>query len=235
MTDIPVLQEERVPVKSRVWISIADSSTAILQSLVAASALTYYFVKLRGLDPKMAGVVWLLFGIWNAINDPLLGYISDRTRSKIGRRLPYIRFGAPLLALFFILFWIYLPGSDTNQTMLFLQMLVVLFLYDTIYTSIATNIYIMPYEMAVSNKARSSIYIWKIIFMVFTIIIPLGTGAFQTRCWRCGRDNFLQMVDGWFWIGNGSPGFLQYLFLPGKAFHPGGKAASILYRSQRML
>ena len=125
MTDIPVLQEERVPVKSRVWISIADSSTAILQSLVAASALTYYFVKLRGLDPKMAGVVWLLFGIWNAINDPLLGYISDRTRSKIGRRLPYIRFGAPLLALFFILFWIYLPGSDTNQTMLFLQMLVV--------------------------------------------------------------------------------------------------------------
>ena len=52
MSNSPVLQEERVPVKSRIWISIADSSTAILQSLVAASALTYYFVKLRGTGPK---------------------------------------------------------------------------------------------------------------------------------------------------------------------------------------
>ncbi len=173
MTLSPQLQEEHVPVQSRIWISIADSATAILQSLVAASALTYYFVKLRGLETGLAGVVWLLFGIWNAVNDPLLGYISDRTRTKIGRRLPYIRYGAPFLALSFILLWVNLPGSDGNQTLLFIQMLGCLFLYDILYTSIATNIYIMPYEMAISNKARSSIYIWKIIFMVFTIVVPI--------------------------------------------------------------
>jgi GPH family glycoside/pentoside/hexuronide:cation symporter len=179
MINIPQLQEEYVPVKSRIWISIADSSTAILQSLVAASALTYYFVKLRGLETSLAGIVWLIFGIWNAINDPLLGYISDRTRSKIGRRLPYIRYGAPIFALTFILLWIYIPGSDGSQTLLFIQMLAGLFLYDTLYTSIATNIYIMPYEMAVSNKARSTIYIWKIIFMVFTIVVPMALERFK--------------------------------------------------------
>lgn len=173
------LQEERVPVKSRIWISVADSATAILQSLVAASALTYYFVKLRGLETGLAGIVWLLFGIWNAINDPLLGYISDRTRSKIGRRLPYIRYGAPILAVAFILMWVNVPGSDGNQTALFIQMLIGLFIYDTLYTSIATNIYIMPYEMAVSNKARSTIYIWKILFMVFTIVVPLALERFK--------------------------------------------------------
>jgi len=173
------LQEEYVPIKSRIWISIADSATAILQSLVAASALTYYFVKLRGLETGLAGVVWLIFGIWNAVNDPLLGYISDRTKSKLGRRLPYIRYGSPIFALAFILLWINLPGSDGNQTLLFIQMLVALFLYDTLYTSIATNIYIMPYEMAVSNKARSTIYIWKIIFMVFTIVVPMGLERFK--------------------------------------------------------
>jgi len=174
-----VLQEEHVPIKSRIWISIADSATGILQSLVAASALTYYFVKLRGLETGLAGIVWLCFGIWNAVNDPLLGYVSDRTRSKIGRRLPYIRYGAPLFALAFILFWIDIPGSDGNQTLLFIQMLGALFLYDTLYTAIATNIYIMPYEMAVSNKARSTIYVWKIIFMVFTIIVPMALERFK--------------------------------------------------------
>src|SRR5512143_3196821 len=179
MDNLTQLQEERVPIKSRIWISVADSATGILQALVAFSALTYYFVKLRGLDIELAGIVWLIFGLWNAVNDPLLGYISDRTKSSIGRRLPYIRYGAPIFALAFILLWVSIPGSEGNQTLMFVQMLVDLFLYDTLYTSIATNIYIMPYEMAVSNKARSTIYIWKIIFMVFTVVVPIALERFK--------------------------------------------------------
>ncbi len=179
MENVAQLQEERVPIKSRIGISVADSATNTLQAMVAFSALTYYFVKLRGLDIGLVGIVWLIFGIWNAVNDPLLGYISDRTKSSIGRRLPYIRYGAPIFALAFVLFWINIPGSDGNQTLLFIQMLVALFLYDTLYTSIATNIYIMPYEMAVSNKARSTIYIWKIVFAVFTVAVPIALERFK--------------------------------------------------------
>ncbi len=179
MADLTQLHEERVPIRSRIWISVADSATNTLQALVAFSALTYYFVKLRGLDIELAGIVWLLFGLWNAVNDPLLGYISDRTKTSIGRRLPYIRYGAPIFALAFVLLWINIPGSEGNQTAMFIQMLVALFVYDTLYTSIATNIYIMPYEMAVSNRARSTIYIWKIIFMVFTVAIPIALERFK--------------------------------------------------------
>ncbi len=179
MDNLTQLQEERVPIKSRIWISVADSATNTLQALVAFSALTYYFVKLRGLEIELAGIVWLVFGLWNAINDPLLGYLSDRTKTSIGRRLPYIRYGSPLFALAFVLFWVDFPGSSGNQTLMFIQMLVALFLYDTLYTSIATNIYILPYEMAVSNKARSTIYIWKIVFMVFTVVVPIALERFK--------------------------------------------------------
>ncbi len=167
------LQEERIPLASRVWISLADASVAILQALVAAGALTYYFVNIRGLSTYYTGIVWLLFAIWNAVNDPLFGYISDRTKSKLGRRIPYIRYGTPIFVLSFALFWLDIPGAG-SQTGLFLQMLLVLFVFDTLYTAIATSLYIMPYEMAVSNKARSSIFVWKIIFMVFTIVVPLA-------------------------------------------------------------
>ncbi len=167
------LQEERIPLHSQIWVSAADAACAILQTLAASSALTYYFVNLRGLSLELAGVVWLLFGLWNAVNDPLFGYISDRTKSNLGRRLPYIRYGAPIFALGFVIFWIWVPGSDNNQTLMFIQMLVGLFIYDSLYTAIATSIYIMPYEMAVSNKARSGIYIWKIAFMVFTLAVPM--------------------------------------------------------------
>jgi glycoside/pentoside/hexuronide:cation symporter, GPH family len=104
------LQEEQVPLKSRISVSLADAMIQIMQNLAAGGALTYYFTRIRGLDPARAGIVWLLFGIWNAINDPLFGFISDRTQHKLGRRIPYIRFGAPLMALSFVLLWIDIPG-----------------------------------------------------------------------------------------------------------------------------
>jgi len=162
--------DEYVPIKSRIWVSAADGACAILQNIIGGGALTYYFTRVRGLNPDLAGLVWILFGIWNAINDPLFGYISDKTKNKLGRRIPYIRYGAPFIALSFVVLWI--DFADT-QTLLFIHLLIGLFIYDALYTAIATSIYIMPYEMAVSNKARSGIFIWKIIFFGLATAIPL--------------------------------------------------------------
>ncbi len=167
------LREEVVPLKSRIWISIADASCAVLGSLAAGATLTYFFTEWRGLDGKIAALIWILFGIWNAVNDPLFGYISDKTKTKIGRRIPYIRFGTPFYALTFILCWVDWPGTGVDQIVMGFQMFFLLFFVDTLYTAIATSIYIMPYEMAISAKARGSIFIWKIIFMVVPLAIPL--------------------------------------------------------------
>ncbi|TFG06531.1 MAG: hypothetical protein EU539_07395 [Promethearchaeota archaeon] len=169
------LVEEVVPVKSRVMVSAADASINFIQTIIAGGALTYYFVNIRGLGPILAGLVWLIFGIWNAINDPIFGYVSDRTKSELGRRIPYIRYGAPLIAAFYILCWIEFPNitSLDLQTVLFLQLLIFLFFYDILYTAIATALYVMPYEMAISNKARGSILVWKLFFSIFSIMLPL--------------------------------------------------------------
>lgn len=173
-----MLVEERVPLKSRLWVSIADASCAMLNTFVVSVGLTYYFTSFRGLSADLAATVWLLFGIWNAINDPLFGYISDRTKNKLGRRIPYIRYGAPILGLAFILSWVLIGGQNASQTVMFIQMTLLLFIFDALYTAIATSIYVMPFEMAVSNKARSSIFIWKIIFSVFPLAVPLVLWGF---------------------------------------------------------
>jgi GPH family glycoside/pentoside/hexuronide:cation symporter len=170
------LTEEHVPLYSRISISAADAAIAILQTVVGGGALTYYYTRVAGLDEGKAGLVWLIFGIWNAINDPLFGFISDRTKSNLGRRIPYIRYGAPIIAIGFILFWI---NFSNTQAVLFWQMLISLFIYDTLYTAIATSIYIMPFEMAVSNKARSTIFIWKIIFMIPPNVFPFVLASIQ--------------------------------------------------------
>ncbi|MBN1488087.1 MAG: MFS transporter [Anaerolineae bacterium] len=171
MVENKSLKEEFVPLKSRIWVSIADAACAMLLGLSVNGSLTYYFTRVRGLEPGRAAFVWILFGIWNAVNDPLFGYISDRTKSGLGRRIPYIRYGAPIYVLGFIAFWINWPGE--SQTWLFIQLLLSLFVFDSLYTAIATSIYVMPFEMAISNKARSSILVWKIIFSVLPLAVPL--------------------------------------------------------------
>jgi GPH family glycoside/pentoside/hexuronide:cation symporter len=167
------LKAEVVPLYTRIWISAGDASCGFLQNIIGGGALTYYYTRVMGLSPELTSLVWVIFGIWNALNDPLIGYITDRTKSKLGRRKPYIRYGAPIFAASFFVMFLTLPGASGNQWMLFSQMLFGLFLYDTLYTAIASALYLMPFEVAVSNKARSSIFIWKIIFMAFSTGLPL--------------------------------------------------------------
>lgn len=166
------MREEKVPLKSKLWLSGADGLCGTLCGLVTGGGFTVFFTKWMGLDPAKASLVWLLFGIWNAFNDPLFGFISDRTKSKLGRRLPYIRYGAPIYSIVFILCWFQWPFAG-NQWGMFAQMLITLFLFDTLYTSIATALYVMPYEIALSNKARGSIFIYKLIFSLFSLAVPL--------------------------------------------------------------
>lgn len=67
------------------------------------SYLTIYYTDIVGLAPIAVSVIMMLARIWDAINDPMMGAIAERTRSKFGRFRPYIAFGSPLLAIFSVL------------------------------------------------------------------------------------------------------------------------------------
>ena len=67
------------------------------------SYLTIYYTDIVGLTPIAVSVIMMLARIWDAVNDPIMGAIAERTRSKFGRFRPYIAFGAPFLAIFSVL------------------------------------------------------------------------------------------------------------------------------------
>ena len=83
------IKESEVKLSSKLWLSAADSMCGVLCGIVTGGGMTYFYTKWMGLSTEYASIVWLLFAIWNAINDPLFGFISDHTKSKIGRRVPY--------------------------------------------------------------------------------------------------------------------------------------------------
>ena len=163
---------EHVKLSSRLWLGGADCMIATLCNIITGGGLTFFFVSYFGMDPKWSATCWLLFGIWNAVNDPLFGYLSDRTKSKLGRRIPYIRYGSVIIALVFILSWTNWFDAGSNLQM-FAQMLSSLFFFDMLYTAIATSIYVMPFEMAVTNEARSKIIYVKVVFGLVALAVPL--------------------------------------------------------------
>ncbi len=163
---------ERVKLSSSMWLGGADCMITTLCNIVTGGALTYYFVAHFGMDANLSALCWLLFGIWNAVNDPLFGYISDKTKSKLGRRIPYIRYGSIFIAAIFVLMWVQFFGEGNNAQM-FAQEMIALFLFDMLYTAIATSIYVMPFEMAVTNQARSKILLVKVIFGLVALSVPL--------------------------------------------------------------
>lgn len=163
---------ENVKLSSRLWLGGADCMITTLCNIMTGGGLTFFFVNYFGMSPAWSATCWLIFGIWNAINDPLFGYISDRTKSKLGRRIPYIRYGSVMIAAVFVLTWVVFFNTESDAQM-FAQMLISLFLFDLLYTMIATSLYVMPYEMAITNEARSKIILVKVIFGLVALSVPL--------------------------------------------------------------
>jgi GPH family glycoside/pentoside/hexuronide:cation symporter len=148
-----------------------------LPSQIAFSAITFFYNTILGLDAELAGIAWLIFSFWNAINDPLFGFIEDHTKSeKYGRRIPYIRFGAPLYGIAFIFCWIPFVDID-SQIALFFNLIVVLFVFDTLFTILGLINYTLPAEMAITSKERANLLLYSSVItsisLLISFILPL--------------------------------------------------------------
>lgn len=65
--------------------------------------LMYYYVNVFHIDPRVVGLMLFVEGIWDVVNNPLAGMVIDRTRSRHGKMLPYLRWCIAPLAVFTVL------------------------------------------------------------------------------------------------------------------------------------
>lgn len=83
---------------------------------LVGSYLTLFYTDVVGLTPVIISMIMLGARIWDGVNDPMMGLIADRTKTRWGRFRPYLLFGAPVLALLNILTFTKLDVSMTGKT-----------------------------------------------------------------------------------------------------------------------
>ncbi len=156
-----------------VW-GIASLGTSLISGIYGG-LLTSFYQDYLGVTAKWIGIAAIVYAIWNALNDPIFGYITDSTRSKLGRRIPYMRYTAPFLALTFVLVW-FAPDKtaligDQRQLVLFGWMLGSMLLYDTAYTIIGLVYSALLPEVSESDSERNGLQISSSLFAMLGTLL----------------------------------------------------------------
>ena len=172
-TGTPTYSPTKLSRSYKVIWGVAALGTSLISGTYGA-LLTIFYQDYLGLGSGWIATASVIYAIWNAINDPLFGYITDSSRLKGGRRIPFMRFTAPFLALTFILVW--LAPQSWNERGLFFWMLGTMLLYDTCYTIIGLVYSALLPEVSESDAERNGLQISASLFgllgMILGFLIP---------------------------------------------------------------
>jgi GPH family glycoside/pentoside/hexuronide:cation symporter len=177
MTQHKTLKEDVVPFGQKLAFGAGSLANQLFPAAVGAymGAVVIIF----GMDPYKAGILAAIPRFLDAILDPIMGYISDNTRSKWGRRKPYIFVGSIVTSLLFIAMWqIFVENS---QTFNFYYILIISLIFYTGLTVFAAPLIGLGYEMTPDYNERTRLmavsqflgqFAWMItpwfLFLVYT-------------------------------------------------------------------
>jgi len=151
MTSYKTALKDRVPLGQKA----AFGAGHLVNNLLPGSLGVFMFFLLTafGMDPFLAGLLGGLPRFFDAITDPIMGYITDNTKSRFGRRKPYIFVGAILSGVLFAVLWQLNP--DNSQTYNFWYFLILSMVYLIGNTMFSTPLIGLGYEMTSDYNERT--------------------------------------------------------------------------------
>ena len=153
--------EEKLTVKKKMGYGFSELGTMATEMLIRLYLLIFY-TDLVGLRPQLAGYAVAIAIVWDAVTDPLMGVISDGTKTRWGRRRPYILFGAFFLGITLVMLFSEPPLS--GQTGKFLYLLVSYILLNTAMTVVTVPHFALGREVTFNPNERTEVFGWRLLF-----------------------------------------------------------------------
>ncbi|MDB9525623.1 MFS transporter [Oscillatoria sp. CS-180] len=162
----------KLPVWTKLAYGIGDMGAGMTSNLIAFFFL-FFLTDVAGINPLAAGTVLLLGKIWDAVNDPLVGVLSDRTQTRWGRRYPWIFFSILPFGLTFILMWI-VPGGSSGFR--FWYYVAASILFQIFFTTSNLPYTTLTAELSQDYDERTDLTSFRLGFSLFGAISALALG-----------------------------------------------------------
>ncbi|WP_248722292.1 MFS transporter [Seonamhaeicola sp. ML3] len=169
MPNVKTATADKVPIGQKAAFGAGHLVLNLLPG--ALGVFMFFLLTAFGMDPFQAGLLGGLPRFFDAITDPVMGFISDNTSSKYGRRRPYIFVGAILSAIFFIMLWqMDENNSSTFNFWYFLIMSMVFLIGNTMF---ATPLVGLGFEMTTDYNERTRLMAFsQTVGLIAWVIVP---------------------------------------------------------------
>ena len=186
MTDLII---EKLSLKTRVGYGIGDIAICLYWSGVGLYLL-YFYTDVVGISPSSAGLIYGIGMFWDAITDPFMGYVAERTRTRWGVYRPYLLFGnIPLALSFVLLFWV----PPFEGTILFFFLLFANILHRTCFTLVSVPFSSLTPRITSDSQERTNLTGFRMMgAQTGTNLMALV--AFPIIFWVGGEDESMGFV-----------------------------------------
>lgn len=168
--------------RTKIFYGIGDLGNAVVNSAVQFFLMKFYTDAALVL-PSLAGNALLIGKLWDAVNDPLFGWFTDRTNSRFGKRRVFMLFGAVPLGISVALLW-FVPPADRILTFIWIAFTFILF--DTIWTLTNVPYYALTSELTDDYDERSSLTTYRMVmavpaYLIGAALTPAIVGLFAVQ------------------------------------------------------
>lgn len=178
-----MVKPEKLNFTTKLAYGSGDMGPAITANILVFFLL-YFFTNVAGLPAGMAGSILAIGKIADAINDPIAGILSDRTKHKWGRRIPWMLYGTIPFGLFFFLQWLvpeFSSDPNINNWCLFAYYVVISILFNLAYTAVNLPYTALTPELTQDYNERTNLNSFRFAFSIGGSILSLilATVIFQ--------------------------------------------------------
>jgi glycoside/pentoside/hexuronide:cation symporter, GPH family len=172
---------EKVSQRTKWFYGFGDIGFSVTNTILGVY-FALFLTDVVGVKPSVAALAIFIGSTWDYVNDPLVGYLSDRTHTRWGRRRPFLLFGALPFALTFILLWWKPPFEGTTALAIYYSLAFAL--YDTAATFVYMPFYALTPELTSDYDERTSITSVRMFFSILGSLL-----AFTLPLWIVGGFN----------------------------------------------
>ncbi len=168
MADNVKSQTGTIPIHTKIIYGTGDWGMATFNTL-RQIFYAIFLTDVVGLEPRLASFAAFFGVIWDAINDPLVGVLSDKIQTRWGRRRPFLLFFAVPYGLAFLLLW-YAPPWE-SQVLLMIFVSLAYMISDTMQTLVIVPYHALTPEMTVDYDERTALSGYRMFFNLIASIL----------------------------------------------------------------